>query len=101
MVDLAELVIAFSDLLARAQLSAAHQVHFETLSTRERMSQILDRLRVRAELGLNELFLGSEVRAGVVVAFLAVLELVREGLVGLVQAAPGQMVYVTRGTVHG
>ena len=101
MVDLAELVIAFSDLLARAQLSAAHQVYFETLSTRERMSQILDRLRVRAELGLNELFLGSEGRAGVVVAFLAVLELVREGLVGLVQAAPGQMVYVTRGTVYG
>ena len=65
------------------------------------MSQILDRLRVRAELGLNELFLGSEGRAGVVVAFLAVLELVREGLVGLVQAAPGQMVYVTRGTVYG
>ena len=100
-VELAELVVAFSDLLARAQLSAAHQVHFETLSTRERMSQILDHLQTRAELALHELFQVHEGRAGVVVAFLAVLELVREGLISLVQAAPGQLIYVTRDAQHG
>lgn len=93
-VELAELVLAFSDLLARAQLSAAHQIAWEPLSTRARMSEILSKLGARAELSLSELFTPEEGRAGVVVAFLAILELVREGLCALVQAAPGTQIYV-------
>lgn len=100
-VALADLVTAFAELLSRAQLSAAHEIQLETLSTRERMSRILDRLQTVTQLRLVDLFSADEGRAGVVVAFLAILELVREGLVGLVQATPGHMIYVTSGSAHG
>ncbi len=93
-VELSELVLAFSDLLARAQLSAAHQIAWEPLSTRARMSEILAKLGLRSELALTDLFSIEEGRAGVVVAFLAVLELVREGLCALIQSAPGSQIYV-------
>ena len=93
-VDLSELVLAFSELLARAQLSSAHQIEWEPLSTRQRMSEVLLKLKERAELTLSEVFSVDEGRAGVVVSFLAILELVREGLCALVQAAPGSMIYI-------
>jgi segregation and condensation protein A len=93
-VELSELVIAFGELLARAQLSSAHQVEWEPLSTRQRMTEVLMKLRVRAELTLADVFSPDEGRAGVVVSFLAVLELVREGLCALVQAAPGSVIYI-------
>ena len=93
-VDLSELVLAFSELLARARLSSAHQIEWEALSTRQRMSQVLMKLKEQAELTLSELFSVEEGRAGVVVSFLAILELVREGLCVLVQAAPGSQIYI-------
>ena len=95
-VDLSELVLAFSELLARARLSSAHQIEWEPLSTRQRMSEVLMKLRDHAELTLSELFSADEGRAGVVVSFLAILELVREGLCGLIQAAPGSQIYIRR-----
>ena len=93
-VDLSELVLAFSELLARARLSSAHQIEWEALSTRQRMSQVLMKLKEQAEVTLSELFSVEEGRAGVVVSFLAILELVREGLCVLVQAAPGSQIYI-------
>jgi len=95
-VDLSELVLAFSELLARARLSSAHQIEWEPLSTRQRMSEVLMKLRDHAELTLSDLFSADEGRAGVVVSFLAILELVREGLCGLIQAAPGSQIYIRR-----
>jgi len=95
-VDLSELVLAFSELLARARLSSAHQIEWEPLSTRQRMSEVLMKLRDHAELTLSELFSADEGRAGVVVSFLAILELVREGLCALIQAAPGSQIYIRR-----
>ena len=93
-VDLSELVLAFSELLARARLSSAHQIEWEALSTRQRMSEVLMKLKEQAELTLSDLFTVAEGRAGLVVSFLAILELVREGLCALVQAAPGSQIYV-------
>lgn len=93
-VDLSELVVAFGELLARAQLSSAHQIEWEPLSTRQRMSEVLMKLKERAELTLADVFSVDEGRAGVVVSFLAILELVREGLCALVQAAPGSVIYI-------
>ena len=95
-VDLSELVLAFSELLARARLSSAHQIEWEPLSTRQRMSEVLMKLRDHAELTLSELFSADEGRAGVVVSFLAILELVREGLCALIQASPGSQIYIRR-----
>ena len=93
-VDLSELVVAFSELLARVRLSSAHQIEWEALSTRQRMSEVLIKLKERSELTLSELFSVEEGRAGVVVSFLAILELVREGLCVLVQAVPGSQIYI-------
>lgn len=84
-VALQELAMAFSQALAQAQLLNHHQVQREKLSTRERMSRILDLLQQRKRLRFAELFVASEGRAGVVVSFLAVLELVKEALIEVVQ----------------
>ena len=95
-VDLSELVLAFGELLARARLSSAHQIEWEPLSTRQRMSEVLMKLKDRAELTLSDLFSADEGKAGVVVSFLAILELVREGLCVLIQAAPGSQIYIRK-----
>ncbi len=97
-VDSSELVLAFGELLARARLSSAHQIEWEPLSTRQRMSDVLMKLKDRAELTLSDLFAADEGKAGVVVSFLAILELVREGLCALIQASPGSQIYIRRAT---
>ena len=97
-VDLSELVLAFGELLARARLSSAHQIEWEPLSTRQRMSDALMKLKDRSELTLSDLFVTDEGKAGVVVSFLAILELVREGLCALIQARPGSQIYIRRVT---
>ena len=93
-VHISELVLAFSELLARARLSSAHQIEWEALSTRQRMTEVLMKLKEQPELKLSNLFSREEGRAGLVVSFLAILELVREGLCALVQAAPGGQIYI-------
>ena len=87
-VTLQELIIAFQDVLGRAKLSVSHQVKREALSIRERMTMILDRLRSVEFLEFSELFTGVEGRAGAVVAFIAVLELLRGSLIDIVQTEP-------------
>ncbi|WP_127347082.1 segregation and condensation protein A [Pseudidiomarina mangrovi] len=84
-IALQELAMAFSQALAQAQLLNHHQVQREKLSTRERMSRILDLLQQRKRLRFADLFSVSEGRPGVVVSFLAVLELVKEALIDVVQ----------------
>ncbi len=97
-VSLAELTAALADVLVRAELATSHRVMLEPLSVRERMSQVLERLRALAadpgarSLGpyveFRELFPVEEGRRGVVVTFLALLELAREALIEMVQAVP-------------
>jgi segregation and condensation protein A len=84
-VALQELAMAFSQALAQAQLLNHHQVQREKLSTRERMSRILDLLQQHKRLRFADLFVATEGRPGVVVSFLAVLELVKEALIEVVQ----------------
>lgn len=84
-VVLADLALAFSQALAQAKLQNHHQVQREKLSTRERMSRILDLLQHQQRLRFADLFEPKEGRAGVVVSFLAILELVKEALVEVVQ----------------
>lgn len=84
-VALADLALAFSQALAQAKLQNHHQVQREKLSTRERMSRILDLLQHRQRLRFADLFDPNEGRPGVVVSFLAILELVKEALVEVVQ----------------
>lgn len=84
-VDIHELLLAFSEVLKRSELYESHQVHKEKLSTRERMTQVLDFLRGKHFVPFVALFTVEEGRLGVVVTFLAVLELVKESLLELVQ----------------
>jgi segregation and condensation protein A len=73
---------------------AHHQVSREPLSVRERMSSILAALRGGLFLEFSALFTPEEGRTGVVVTFLAVLELVKEALIELVQAEPFAPIHV-------
>jgi len=86
-VSLDEISIAFAEVLRRASMFESHQVSREELSTRERMAMILDRLQdANGELTrFSGLFEHSEGRAGVVVTFLAIMELVKESLLDFVQ----------------
>jgi len=83
-----ELVTAFRNVLGRAEQLRSHHVAREALSVRERMSSVLERLGEVSLLPFESLFEVSEGRAGVVVTFLAVLELCKEGLVEVLQSEP-------------
>jgi segregation and condensation protein A len=87
-VDLQEVLLAFAEVLRRADLNESHHIQRQSLSTRERMSQIL--LRVSAEhfTPMLSLLMKDEGRLGVVVTFLAIMELIKESLVELVQNEP-------------
>ena len=93
-VSLAELLSAMTEVLARGALKAHHHVHREPLSVRERMSLILQRLTAGQFTPLLSLLQPAEGRAGVVVSFLAILELVRERLIELGQAEAFGPIYL-------
>jgi segregation and condensation protein A len=82
--------------LARAELFGRHHIQRETISVRERMSQVLERLDALRFTPFSVLFRPEEGRMGVVVTFLAVLELLREALLELVQAEPFAPIHVRR-----
>lgn len=84
-VNMQELMLALAEVLHRADMFESHQVTREALSTRERMSQILERLKGAGFVPFAALFRAEEGRLGVVVSFMALLELVKESLVELVQ----------------
>lgn len=88
MVELRDIVTAFQDLLKRAEQFTHHQIQREHLSVRERMSAVLSRLMDAASVEFCQLFSSREGRQGVVVAFLAILELAKENLVEIVQDEP-------------
>lgn len=84
-VDLREMLLALQGVLRRADLFTSHHVEKERLSTRERMSSILAALPGDRFVGFETLFTRVEGRLGVVVTFLAMLELIKEELIEIVQ----------------
>jgi len=85
-ITLKELLIVFKDALQRSTMFAHHHVRREPLSVRERMSTILVTLQTERYVDFQRLFDPLEGRMGVTVTFLAILELVKESLVDIVQA---------------
>lgn len=83
---LAELLSAMAEVMRRVSFKENHQVAYEPLSTRARMSDLLERLQPGQFMSFTELLEASENKAGVVVTFLATLELVKEGLIDIVQS---------------
>jgi segregation and condensation protein A len=85
-ITLKELLVVFKETLERSTMFAHHHVRREPLSVRERMSTVLVRLQTERYIEFPRLFDASEGRMGVTVTFLAILELVKESLVDIVQA---------------
>ncbi len=86
--SLDELMEALAAVMHRATLSAHHHIATEQLSVRERMSLILDELDAERFSDFVGLLLAGEGRQGVVVSFLAILELAKAGLVEWGQSEP-------------
>ena len=85
-VTLKELLLAFHDVLRRAQMFSNLHLQREPLSVRQRMSEILTRINARSFSGFADLFDPEEGRMGVAVTFIAILELLRESVIEVVQA---------------
>jgi segregation and condensation protein A len=85
-VTLQEMLVAFQDVLSRSDMFAHHHVQREPLSVRQRMTDILSALTNNAFVDFVRLFTPEEGRRGVTVTFVAILELLREGLIELVQS---------------
>ncbi|TXI35411.1 MAG: segregation/condensation protein A [Aquipseudomonas alcaligenes] len=93
-VSLEEVLLSMAEVLRRADMFESHQVTREALSTRERMSEVLERLKGNGFVPFVTLFTVEEGRLGVVVTFMAVLELIKEQLVELVQNEPFAPIHV-------
>jgi segregation and condensation protein A len=97
-VTLQEMLSALKDVMVRAEMFAHHHVHREPLSVRQRMSDVLDALRSQAFTEFAHLFRPEEGRMGVAVTFSAILELLREGLIEIVQSEAFAPIHVRAGS---
>ena len=84
-VTLKEVLIAFHDVLKRAELNSELHFERETLSVRQRMSQIIKKIGTENFTDFSELFDLDEGRIGVAVTFLAILELLKDAMIDVVQ----------------
>lgn len=93
-VDLQEMLLALRDVLKRAELFSQHAIRRDALSVRQRMGELLERMGDGAFHRFESLFTAEEGRLGVVVTFLAMLELAKERLIEIVQELPLAPIYV-------
>lgn len=93
-VNLKDLLMAFKDAMARSEMYSHHQIQREALSVRERMSKVLAKLSADDFTDYTSLFTIEEGRRGVVVTFLAILELMKEQLIELVQSEAFASIHV-------
>lgn len=93
-VDLAEIVLAFQDVLVRSDRYAHHQILSEPLSVRARMSQIMEILEGDEVVPFIRLFRPEEGRRAVVVSLLAILEMTKDGMIELLQDGAFALIYV-------
>ena len=93
-VDLRELLLALKDVLKRAELTGRHAIQREALSVRNRMSDVLKAIGDGEFHLFEKLFNVDEGRLGIVVTFLAILELAKEHLIEIMQAEPLTPIYL-------
>jgi segregation and condensation protein A len=92
--DLKELLLAFQDVLRRTDMFASHHIQREALSVRERMTNVLAALNAESFTAFTKLFEAREGRMGVVVTLLAILELIKETIIEIIQTEPFGPIYV-------
>jgi segregation and condensation protein A len=97
-VTLKEMLICFKEVLRRAEMFAHHHIQREPLSVRERMTEVLSRLKPTGFVRFTELFQPAEGRMGVAVTFLAILELIKETLIEVVQSEPFAPIHIRPAT---
>ena len=95
-VRLQEMLLVLARVLKRAESYASHRVQLEPLSMRERMSRILDQVQQAGDqfVPFVALFTIEEGRSGVIVTFLAVMELLKELSLEIVQAEPFAPIHI-------
>jgi segregation and condensation protein A len=93
-VELRELLLALKDVLKRAELTGRHAIQREALSVRNRMSDVLKALGDGEFHPFERLFNAAEGRLGIIVTFLALLELAKEHLIELMQSEPLAPIYL-------
>lgn len=93
-VDMKDILAAFNNVMKRAAAYKHHHVDFEPLSVRERMSNVLDKVRGGEYVDFSNLFDVEEGKDGVVVTLLAILELVKQHLLELVQTEVFAVIHV-------
>jgi segregation and condensation protein A len=93
-VELRELLLALKDVLKRAELTGRHAIQREALSVRNRMSDVLKALGDGEFHPFERLFSADEGRLGIVVTFLALLELAKEHLIEMMQSEPLGPIYL-------
>lgn len=99
-VNLADLLSALTEVFQRAQLTAKHHIQKEPLSVRERMTIILTALQTKEFIAFSNLFSVEEGRLGVVVTFLAMLELLKHHLIEFIQTAPFAPIHLKMATAR-
>jgi segregation and condensation protein A len=99
-IELHEMLLAFKEVAQRAQMFSHHHVQREPLSVRERMGDVLAALEQGAFVEFISLFKPEEGRMGVTVTFIALLELMREGLIEVVQTEHLAPLHVRRSSAN-
>jgi len=93
-ITLQDLVHAANDVMKRAEQYAHHHITTEPLSVRERMTLILSSVKAQSFIEFIDLFTVAEGRQGVIVSFLAILELLKGGLIDIVQTEPYAPIHI-------
>lgn len=91
---LEDMLVALKDVMVRAELHAEHKIRRESLSIRERMTRVLSTIKAEKFTNFAELFSVEEGRMGIVVTLIAILELIRQSVVELVQAEAFAPIYI-------
>ncbi len=99
-VQLNDMLLALKDVFKRVAQLSHHQITKEALSVRERMATILEYLERKNSLLFSQLFVRKEGRHGVVVSFLAILELGKEGLIEIIQSEPYSEIRIRKVNCH-
>ena len=93
-VSMDSLLRVFAEVLARADMYTHHRIQREALSVRERMTMILDKVNADDFIDFKELFEVEEGRGGVIVSLLAILELLKDSLIDMVQNETNGPIYI-------
>ncbi len=93
-INIEELEQAFLEVMKRAEINASHNINSEVLSVRERMTKVLELINNNEDIVFTDCFDVTEGKMGVVVTFLAILELVKENIIDLIQNDSLSVIYL-------